>query len=800
MVARSQPQDDASARLLDGYRPLPGVADELVDASGNVRPAWRQFIDHFARLSPEDLSARFEQGDQYLRDAGVLFRQYGETGSTERAWPLSHVPVLIEQAEWNQISEGLIQRAELLENVCADLYGEARLVREGHLPASLIGMSEEWLRPMVGVRPRSGHFLNFIAFEIGRGPDGQWWVLGDRVQAPSGAGFALENRVATARVFADFYGNANIHRLAGFFRSFRDTLNDLRGDTESRVGILTPGRLNDTYFEHAYIARYLGFMLLEGEDLTVQDGEVMVRTIGGLQPVSVLWRRIDASYADPLELNETSRLGTPGLVESIRRGKLAMVNALGSGILETRALLAFLPRISQALFGEPLKLPNIATWWCGQETERAHVRANAHRMMIGPALSTRLPFDADDSTMLGANLQSGPGGVVDDLLDAEGPMLVGQEAVTLSTTPVQTENGLAPRPMSVRVFLARTSRGWRLMPGGYARIGRTQDATAIALQRGGSVADVWIVSDRPVRNETLLPSPASPHVRAQQAELPSRAADNLFWMGRYVERAEGLIRQLRAWHVRLAESGRTDSQLLAYASQYPGFLGADPALGMPADLANAIVSATASAAQVRDRFSIDGWTALNELAASAPRRLASVVPGDAAARALSLLLRQITGFSGLVHDNMYRNAGWRFLSIGRSIERASSMAWALSWFAQPDAPDGALDYVVEVGDSSMSHRRLYAVTSIRSTVIDLLACDAMNPRSILYHLAELKAQIALLPGANEGGQLSALSRVALKTHADLAVRTPETLDADALMAIRGELVQLSNLLTSTYLR
>lgn len=796
----NQPQPDLTAGLLAEYQPLPGVADELLDTAGNLRPVWRSFVDGLASLPPDELTRRIEQGDQYLRDAGVFFRQYGEKDATDRAWPLAHVPVLIHDSEWTQISEGLIQRAELLEAVCADLYGEARLVQEGHLPASLIAMNPEWLRPMVGVRPRSGHFLNFIAFEIGRGPDGQWWVLGDRVQAPSGAGFALENRVATARVFPDIYANSNVHRLAGFFRAFRDALNDLRGDSESRVGILTPGRLNDTYFEHAYIARYLGFMLLEGEDLTVENGQVMVRTIAGLSPVSVLWRRIDASYADPLELNETSRLGTPGLVEAIRRGKLAMVNALGSGILETRAMLAFLPRICQALLQEPLKMPNIATWWCGQESERAHVQANAHRMMIGSALSTRMPFDPEGSTVLGSSLQSGPGGLVDTLLDAEAQLLVGQEAVTLSTTPAYVDGKLVPRPMSLRVFLARTSRGWKVMPGGYGRIGRTQDAAAIALQRGGSVSDVWVVSDKPVRNETMLPSPASPYVRSQLGVLPSRAADNLFWMGRYVERAEGLIRLLRALNIRFAESGRADTDLLNYASEFPGLLGADPTAGVPQDLFDAIASATVSATVVRDRFSVDGWAALNELAASARQDLASLAPGNASARALGTLLRQITGFSGLVHDNMYRFAGWRFLSIGRSLERASAMAQLLSWFAAPDAPEGALDLVVEVGDSVLSHRRLYAVATTRPTVIDLLACDANNPRSIHYHLAEIDGQVGFLPGAKEGKQLSPLASTTFKMHADLAVKKPEQLDSDALLQIRSELGGLSDLLTSTYLR
>ena len=525
----------------------------------------------------------------------------------------------------------------------------------------------------------------------------------------------------------------------------------------------------------------------------------MVRTIAGLEPVSVLWRRIDASYSDPLELNEQSRLGVPGIVDTIRRGNLAMVNALGSGILEMRALLAFMPKLARALLDEPLKLPNIATWWCGQESERAHVRAHADRMMIGEALSTRMLFDSEDKTSLGATLQAQKVGV-SDMLDARGPMLVGQEAVTLSTAPVLSDGLLAPRPMSLRVFLARTPRGWRVMPGGYARIGKSQDATAIAMQRGGSVADVWVVSDQPVRNETMLPSQAAPYRRLHQSALPSRAADNLFWMGRYVERAEGLIRLLRAWHVRLAESGHADTPLLKHATEYPGFFGADPARKVTKDLRTAIAAATSSASQVRDRFSMDGWTALNELAESARLELSNIAPGYATARSLGLLLRQITGFSGLVHDNMYRFEGWRFLSLGRSLERAGMLAGMLAWFADDAAPEGAFDFAVEVGDSVLTHRRLYAVASSRATVVDLLGCDADNPRSIHYQLSELREHVAVLPGAREQGQMSQLSRAIMKLHADVAVKTPESLDTDALVAIRGELGLVSDLLTKAYLR
>ncbi|MGB0905391.1 MAG: circularly permuted type 2 ATP-grasp protein, partial [Mangrovicoccus sp.] len=413
---------------------------ELIAPDGNLRPVWREFLEMFGGLSPDNISQRFHRAEQYLHDAGVYYRAYMDEGSTERSWPLSHIPVLLSDEDWEEIKAALIQRADLLEDIIADLYGPATLVRDGHVPASLIAAMPEWLRPMVGVKPRSGHYLHFIAFEIGRGPDGHWWVLGDRTQAPSGAGFAIENRVAMSRMMPEFFSDQKIARLGDFFAEFRTALEDLRGGQEGRVGVLTPGLLNQAYFEHAYIARYLGFILLEGEDLVVRDGRVMVRTVDGLQPVSVLWRRLDASWADPLELREESRLGTPGLVGALRRQSLTLVNALGSGILETRAFLAFVPRICEALRGEQLKMPNIATWWCGQPTERDHVKSNIEKMMIGPALGTRLPFDLDATTVLGGKFRGSAKLSVSEWIEEESGRLVGQEAVRLSTTPAW-ENG-----------------------------------------------------------------------------------------------------------------------------------------------------------------------------------------------------------------------------------------------------------------------------------------------------------------------------------------------------------------------
>jgi uncharacterized circularly permuted ATP-grasp superfamily protein/uncharacterized alpha-E superfamily protein len=793
--------DSAAAALLAGYAPPSGAQDELLDGAGAVRPVWRPFIRHFAAISPEERSRRFARGEQYLRDAGVYFRQYGAEGSTERAWPLAHLPVLIEEREWAGIVEGLIQRAHLLEALAADLYGPNRLVAAGDLPASLIAASREWLRPLVGTTPRGGHFLHFLAFEIGRGPDGGWWVLGDRTQAPSGAGFALENRVATARVFAELFAEARVQRLAGFFRAFRDGLTGLLDDPAARVAILTPGPLNDTYFEHAYIARYLGFMLLEGEDLVVERDRVMVRTVAGPQPVSVLWRRLDASFADPLELDPDSRLGTPGLVGAVRAGSVTLVNALGSGVLETRALLAFLPGLAPKILGERLILPNIATWWCGQTRERAHVRANTDRMMIGPALSTRLPFEPDAPAVLGEAFRDLARDRIDAWLEREGAGLVGQEAVTLSTTPAYVDGRLVPRPMSLRVFLARTPGGWTVMPGGFARIGSTADPAAIAMQRGGTAADVWIVSEAPVAGVTMLPQAAGrAYARVRSGALPSRAADNLYWLGRYVERAEGAMRHLRAYHVRLAETGDPEAPLNAALAEHLDGLDIDASQSLPEGLRSMLDAATGSASHVRDRFSTDGWMALTDLSRTAGRMAETVTPGDDAARAMGVLLRKITGFSGLVHENMYRSTGWRFLSVGRALERALATTRDLARFADTAAPDGALDLVVEIGDSVMTHRRRYVVATTRETVVDLLALDQANPRSVLHQLGAIREHLDALPGASVNGQLSPLARAVLRCHTALAIETPETFGTEGLADLAGEIMALSEMISATYLR
>jgi len=571
------------------------------------------------------------------------------------------------------------------------------------------------------------------------------------------------------------------------------------------VAILTPGPWNETWYEQAWLARYLGIGLVQGEDLTVQNGRVMLRTVSGLKPLDVLWRRLDGSFADPLELDPASRLGTPGLVSALRQGGLGMVNPPGSGVLETRALMAFLPRLAPLLTGAELMLPNIATWWCGDAAARAEVLGAPQRMVLSPALGTGLPYDRLDDPLAASRLSPD---ALHNRLEAEKGALVAQEAVTLSTTPALVEGRITPRPMSLRVYLARTGSGWKVMQGGFARIGATADPGAITMQRGGSAADLWIISSRSLDENTLMNRAAGTGFTADPDELPARAADNLFWLGRYVERSEAQVRLLRARHSRIADSGGATLPLIAGIDRLVAGSGSDPDEPIPAGLLDTIGRAVSSAAELRDRFSTDGWAALTDLDKSARRMAAQVDPGDDAAQALSALLRKLAGFSGLVHENMYRLMGWRFLTLGRMQERAVTMAGWLAALAdegqdQPGSEgtdQGGLDLCIELGDSVMTHRRLYSMSSGRAPVIALLALDPLNPRAIRYQVDGMMGLIRKLPGALVENRLSAPGRAVMRLQTDLTTAMPDAFGADRLSDIHTRLGELSDLISEQYFR
>ena len=453
--SKARPGQRRMAQWTRDYARLPGIPDEYIGQDGAPRAVWTRFFDAFAALSPADIERRFASADRHLREAGVTYRAPGETA--DRLWPLSHLPLIIDEADWQQLTAGIVQRAQLLEMVLRDLYGEGRLVAEGAIPAAAIAGSNEYLRAVCGVKPPGGRYLNLYAADVGRGPDGRWWVLGDRTQAPSGAGYALENRLVLSRAFSTLYKSMNVERVAPFFEAFRDSLRASADRDEPRIGLLTPGTFSETYFEHATLARYLGFLLVEGDDLAVSGDRIHIRTVAGLKRLDVLLRRVDSNFLDPLELDASSHLGVPGLIDVLRKNGVVVANMPGSGVMEARALLGFLPSLSRRLLGEDLKMPHIATWWCGQKAAREEVLSRLDEFAIEGAYGRGVPGFSGNGPVLAGELSPAER---ERLKAARSPIAastyVGQELVRLSTTPVWEKGRITPRPFVLRVFAAAT--------------------------------------------------------------------------------------------------------------------------------------------------------------------------------------------------------------------------------------------------------------------------------------------------------------------------------------------------------
>jgi uncharacterized circularly permuted ATP-grasp superfamily protein/uncharacterized alpha-E superfamily protein len=802
------------APLIGGYHPLPGVYDEMMEPGGRVRPVYQPFLDMIEERGAADFQRRTVAADTYLRESGVFYRVYDDEAGEARSFPLSHVPLLVSAEEWRDLAAGLAERASLLDRILGDIYGPGRLVADRVLPAAAVAGSPDFLRPLVGVAPRGGSHLRLYAADIGRGPDGRWWVLSDRTQAPSGAGYALETRLAMARALPDFYAEMNVERLAGFFQTFRAGLSVGMG-AESRVCVLTPGQLNETYFEHAYLARYLGFILVEGADLTVRDGELFIRTVSGLRKAEVLWRRLDADFADPLELATHSRLGVPGLVGAVRAGSVTMVNALGSGAVEARSLLGFLPGVSRHLDGHEPVLPHVATWWCGQAIEREAVLAALDSFVIAPAFGASVPGVLDKGPVVVADLAPEERARLADAIRRRGMDFVAQEIVKLSTMPVWREGRLEPRPFTLRVFLAKDGDGWTVMPGGFCRVADRVDARAVTMQRGGRTADVCVLSEGPVAPTTLLPSAETVRIRRHTGSLPSRAADNLFWLGRYIERCEATLRLLRVLGGPLVgaedQGGEVQKRIMsileAWEALPPKLLRPTPAgvaaavlhrTDLPGGLLGIARNARAAASVIRDRFSPDAWRALSDLvdALAEPKEPGSR-EGEAFLR-VEAVLRILSSFSGLAQENMNQLTGWRFLEIGRRLERGIATARFVARFGGKGASGPALDALLALCDSQITYRMRYVMVAARAPVLDLVVLDHNNPRSLVFQAARIAEHLTALPGHIADGRMSPPERAVAKLLTELRVVDPEDVDVGSMQDAERALMSVSDLVSTRY--
>ena len=722
-------------------------------------------------MGHEEFSRRWEVGQRLIQTNGVTYNVYGDPRGSARPWPLDLMPLAIDADEWKHIESAVIQRATLLNVILSDLYGTHRLIRDGFIPPELLFANPNFLRPCHDIKPPAGVYLHNYAVDIARAPNGRWWVLSDRTQSPSGAGYALENRLVSARTLPTVLNRCRVQSIDRFFEVMIEALLALapRRPDNPRVVVLTSGPNSETYFEHSFFARQWDFPLVGGADLTVRDQRVYLKTLAGLNPVDVILRRLDDDFCDPLELRGDSLLGVPGLVQAARAGNVFIANCLGSGIVETPALMAFLPRLCRHILGEDLHMPSVATWWCGQDEPRQQVIDSLDRVVIKPAFprfGQHAEFPATMSLQAREELAA--------RLNARPDQFVAQEQVDLSTTPVHSHRGLEPRHVVLRVIAAWDGTSYSVLPGGLTRVATGQRSLVVSMQLGGGSKDTWVMG-RTARTPIEARQAAPQATYVSSTELSSRVADNLFWLGRYAERLEATARLARA--LLPGVSGESEQGRSAPVETILHFLrGLDMVppehrnavmakqwWNLQRVLADLVFDASKPSGirwnmtqlrrlswEVKDRLSPDTWRVLQQLDSI----FAEPPPQNhdrrylAALAALDDVVIMLSAFAGLLAENPTRGHGWRFLSIGRRMERALQMLELLRvGVALAPLPDDAcLEVLLQVADSSTTYRSRYLASIRTRYVLELLLIDDSNPRSLAFQFAALLEAVRSLPG------------------------------------------------------
>ena len=764
------------------YRPGAKVWDEFLDGDGHPRPIAAPLVGFLDELGATGFRQRSDQVRQLVRDHGVSYNAPGVGGPVDRPWRLDALPSLLDGHEFSTLAKGLAERARLLDRILKDLYGPQRLLREGYLPARLVLGNPSFLRACHGAELTS--HLHLFAADIVRTTGGGLCVLRDRTQAPTGAGYALENRLVMSHVLEEPFRRENILRLASFFRTLRGSLAALSpvAREDPHIVVLSSGAHSPTYFEQAFLAQYLGYPLVEGGDLTVREHRVFLKTLGGLSPVDVIFRQPEDDYCDPLELRPDSQLGVPGLVEATRARQVAIANALGSGLAQSPALLPFLPNIARDFFGEGLTLASPPAYWCGDEKVLGHVLARLDAMVLRPVWAGAAP-----SLLFAGRLEGEARESFLSALRANPECFVAQEQVVVAQTPVFENGEIVARQSVLRGYAVSAGDDYVAMPGGLVLAAPVADDPNIAVARGALAKDLWVRGEAPADSFSLLP-PAARSVELSRggADLPSRSADNLLWLGRYAERAEALARLARHLLGRLADEGeaRLSSssampplfELMAGATESPPLAlpQGQPLLWLaralcspdpPGSLHNTVRAATRSAAAVRDRLSSDTFRVLGALGDEVERAAAlAAQPSLGALTAfLDRVVTSLSALSGLAMESMTRGHGWRFLDMGRRLERALQMLCLLraAFAAGAESNSTLLETLLAVADSGITYRRRYLAGLHPAAVVDLLLVDDGNPRAVLFQIAALREHLRHLPQDRAQARLRPEERLAL---------------------------------------
>ncbi|MFC7505518.1 circularly permuted type 2 ATP-grasp protein [Nocardioides sp. CPCC 206347] len=763
-----------SADHPDGGNDASPRYDEVVGPDGSLRAPWKRLAEIATQISPEDMHRVTEEIARFLEDDGVTYSRPGERPSR---WRLDPVPFVLDAASWQVLEVGLAQRAELLNAVLADLYGDQTLLSSGIVPAAVVLGHRDFSRVMARASANDPRPLVLSATDLGRDQDGTWKVLGDRTQAPSGLGYALENRRVLSRVMPELYREADLHRMAPYFWALRSALlQSASGDLpDPRVVVMSPGLHSETYYDQASIATNLGFPLVQGSDLTVRDGWVLMKTPQRLERVDVILRRVDAAWSDPLELRGDSQLGVAGLAEAVRRGRVRVVNGLGAGVLENPGLLPFLPAACEHLLGEPLRLQGVPTWWCGDPDGLDHVLDHLDDLVVRT-------IDGSDLTLAGASPER-----IRLTVLARPHAFVGQQPFALSQSPTWRGRTARPAEMTLRTFTLRYGSAYRPLLGGLANV-RDGDKSL------GS-KDVWILKDDTAQpDQGLTDVMPMTSVRSLPATVP-RVLDDMFWLGRYAERAEDMLRLVLTTHVLVADyrSRRSTSGgvsldvLMSGVHRLAGTVHEDD----EEDLRSILLDETrvGSAAhsleglrdvltEVRDQLSLDVWRALGSVE-RATAVLQASPHSHQIAESAGRMLTAVLALQG-VTASMIRDAGWHMGGVGRYLERGIQVCHLLRLITERrglDVDREVLAAVLTAAESSVTHRRRYRDYVRPAGVLDLLLMDEENPRSLLFSLHRMQEHLAAQPASTGSTRPERLL-------ADLVAEVERT-DVSTLGAIGG---------------
>jgi uncharacterized circularly permuted ATP-grasp superfamily protein/uncharacterized alpha-E superfamily protein len=768
------------------YEPDTRRYDELLDASGAVRPEWRPLVERLnAESSPDAAARRLELTRRLIAENGVTYNIYADSQGVDRPWVLDPLPLVLCADEWRHIEQGVLQRAQVLDRLLSDLYGPQQLLAEGYVPAALPYGHPNFLWPCHGIVPRDRQWLHIYAADIARAPDGRWWLLADRTQAPSGAGYALENREIIEQVLPEALREMRVRRVREFFESFREQLLSFGAADDAPLAvILTPGPFNETYFEHAYLARQLGLPLAEGHDLTVREDTVYLKTLGGLRRVHTIYRRLDDDYCDPVELRSDSALGVPGLLGAVRAGQVVLANALGTGVLESAAWLGFMPGIAERLTGESLALPSVATWWCGEAPALEYVLANLDRIVIKPTYPNQR-FEPVFGHTLGKEARA-------DLiarLQARPYAYVAQEHLPLSQAPTWKADGsgVNAKPLSLRVYAITSPSGRIVMPGGLVRIATETAVDVVSSQRGGGSKDAWVMS-APGTREIAPNLSRVALASARSEEAPSRLVENLYWFGRYAVRCEDKARLMRATLTVSADEALWRDAVAICLTLGVVAEDVDPATSLrdtrdPYSIVADVKRLGWCASQVRSRLSSSFWRASIDL----QRQLQDAVSrAEEPREALDRLLLSLAALAGYAFDHMTRDLGWRLMRIGRRLERMQFLAQLLGEFLRSEhvLESDHAEWMLEACDSTRVYRARYAVAPRLGPMLDLLLRNVEQPRAIGFQYHALGQDLGALAAALSGGEVRLKATLPTLSDDDLLALESMT---DAARFMRGEL-------------